>query len=108
MQQQPKRSTIKRPLFLEMSRAIKDQLRLGVYNPERIAKGFNVSTETIRNVRAAGTWPQFERDKAERRKRALSRRPLNAHGLQTVPPITIARPEPTKRSLFSRLLRMKG
>lgn len=95
MEHQPRRSPLKRKEFLEISSKIKACRKLGIYNAARLAKESSVSQETIRAVRRAGTWPQWERDKEARRKRALARPRL----------IAAVRPGPVKPNFFSRLLR---
>jgi hypothetical protein len=71
-QRNSRRSPVTRPLFRDIMRDVKIARVSGVKTVD-IAKYHNVSAETVRAVRRAGTWPQYERDKQARIQRVIER-----------------------------------
>jgi hypothetical protein len=75
-----KRSPVTRKKFLEISKHVKEGLRLGLYDAKDVADQYGVSAETIRAVRRAGTWPQWVRNKQEVQRR-------RGRGPSDIPPV---------------------
>jgi hypothetical protein len=71
MNQRKSRKSLDKRLFYAISREVKSTLVGGSYKADDIAKAHSVSSETVRSVRRAGTWPKFVENKKARRVRQV-------------------------------------
>jgi hypothetical protein len=69
MNQRKSRKSLDKRLFYAISREVKSTLVGGSYKADDIAKAHSVSSETVRSIRRAGTWPKFIENKKARRAR---------------------------------------
>ncbi|MFC8008965.1 hypothetical protein [Streptomyces cinereoruber] len=84
VERRSKRTPISKKNFHEIYRDINLALAQGKYDPSFIAGVHGVSRQTVKLIHEAKTWPQYERNKAARRERALKVSPANEPGPQTV------------------------
>lgn len=59
--------------FYSINRDVKAAVAAANYDAEEIGRKHFVSRETVNAVRRAGTWPQWERNKAEANRRRVER-----------------------------------
>lgn len=68
---QTRSAKIDRKTFHKINRDIKTAMAGKTYNAETIGLKHGVSPESVRAIRRAKTWPQWERDKAEKNRRRM-------------------------------------
>ncbi|WP_439946487.1 hypothetical protein [Streptomyces sp. BBFR109] len=71
---------IKRPKFLEIKKAIRESEASGKFRTADVAEKTGVGRTTVSQVRAAKSWPHYQKTNAERQERRKSKPSMNPTG----------------------------